>query len=98
MGIHLFITLFLLSTGCWVSFALNVPLMAFNIWKVVENKHLVDATEIFQNLSFEKKVWGFRLGFYLFSLFYYLFMVISTLIKESGPRTAGSFNANSPFR
>jgi len=83
MGVHAFISLSLLLTGNYLSFLLNLPLLAYNISKIIGNKQFLDATEIFRNLNSEKMEWGIKLGFYLFSLFFYLFKMISVLIEEN---------------
>ncbi|KAL7272324.1 COPII-coated vesicle protein [Rhizina undulata] len=56
-AVHGFLTLLFLVNGYWVALALNLPLLAFNIKKIVDNAHLLDATEIFRTLNKHKKVY-----------------------------------------
>ncbi|KAJ1554441.1 COPII-coated vesicle protein, partial [Cladochytrium tenue] len=72
-GAQLFLTLVFLLTGSWVSFLFNAPLAAYHVNKIINNRHLYDATEIFRTLSTHKKECFFKLGFYLLSFLYYLY-------------------------
>ncbi|PWN19109.1 cornichon, partial [Microstroma glucosiphilum] len=70
---HAVLTTLFLLTGQWVAFLLNTQLVAYNVNKVMNKNHLLDATEIFRTLSGHKKECFFKLGFYLLSFFYYLY-------------------------
>lgn len=48
---------------------------------VMDNNYLLDATEIFRNLSTHKKVCFFKLGFYLLLFFWSLYGMIRALIQ-----------------
>ena len=46
VGVHLALTvIFLLSFQVW-AFLMNVPLVAYNLWKINSKKHTFDATGI----------------------------------------------------
>ncbi|GAC76148.1 ER vesicle integral membrane protein [Moesziomyces antarcticus T-34] len=77
------ITLPLGRTATWVAFLLNAPLVAFNVNKVMNKNHTLDATEIFRTLSAHKKQCFIKLGFYLVSFFYYLYRMILALIADT---------------
>ncbi|TQS31463.1 hypothetical protein Golomagni_08251, partial [Golovinomyces magnicellulatus] len=55
-GVHGFLTFLFLVNGYWLALLLNLPLLAWNINKIVQNTHLLDATEIFRKLNVHKKV------------------------------------------
>ncbi|KAI9337685.1 putative ER to Golgi transport-related protein [Zopfochytrium polystomum] len=71
---HMFLTVVFLLTGSWVSLLLNVPLAAYHANKIVNNRHMYDATEIFRTLATHKKECFFKLAFYLLSFFFWLFL------------------------
>lgn len=64
-GFHLFFTLLYLVTGNWWTFALNLPLVAYNANKFVKKEWQLDATEIFRTLGKHQKESFFKLGFYV---------------------------------
>lgn len=53
---HGFLTFLFLINGYWLPLILNLPLLVWNIKKIVDNTHLLDATEIFRKLNVHKKV------------------------------------------
>jgi len=81
-GIHGFGTLVFLFSGQWSAFFLNVPLFAYNVYKVTNNHHLYDATEVFRTLPGHKRESFVKLGFYLISFFYYLYRLVLALIAD----------------
>ncbi|KXN73553.1 ER-derived vesicles protein ERV14 [Conidiobolus coronatus NRRL 28638] len=83
MAAHLVVSLILIFAGNWLSFLFNLPLIIWNGLKISKGTHLLDPTEIFRNVNNEKKEWGIKLGFYLFTFFYYLYRMIVTLIAEN---------------
>lgn len=50
--------------------------------RIVENTHLLDATEIFRKLNVHKKESFIKLGFHLLMFFFYLYKMIVALIKD----------------
>ncbi|KAI8369183.1 cornichon protein-domain-containing protein [Choanephora cucurbitarum] len=65
MGAHAFLFLMFLLNGSWIALALNLPLLAYNVNKVMNGRHMYDATEIFRTLPQHKKECFIKLGFYL---------------------------------
>ncbi|KIL68811.1 hypothetical protein M378DRAFT_21735 [Amanita muscaria Koide BX008] len=82
-GAHAFLALCFLLSGQWFALLLNIPLVAYNVNKVMNKYHMYDATEIFRTLEKDKKEIFFKLGFYLLSFFYYLYRMIAALIAEN---------------
>ncbi|KAJ1905502.1 hypothetical protein LPJ81_001893 [Coemansia sp. IMI 209127] len=72
-----------LLLGEWMSVLLNLPLAAWNVSKVVNNRQFYDATEVFRTLSKHKRENFVKVGFYLICFFYYLYSMIITLVNES---------------
>ncbi|KAK2069188.1 hypothetical protein P8C59_003791 [Phyllachora maydis] len=81
-AVHGVLTLLFLVNGYWIPFALNVPLLGWNIHKIFHNAHLLDATEIFRKLNVHKKESFTKLGFHLIMFFFYLYSMIVALIKD----------------
>ncbi|KTW30861.1 hypothetical protein T552_00572 [Pneumocystis carinii B80] len=81
--IHAFSTLLFLFSRHWLPFMLNLPLLAYNINKIVTNQYTLDATEIFRTLGRHKKESFIKLAIYLLFFFFYLYSMISTLILNS---------------
>ncbi|THH01320.1 hypothetical protein EW026_g1331 [Hermanssonia centrifuga] len=79
---HAFLTFLFLISGEWVAFFFNVPLLAYNVNKLMKKNHMYDATEIFRTMGPQKNETFLRLGFYLISFFYYLYRMILALIAE----------------
>ena len=73
--------LFLLGLS-WTALFLNSPLLAYHVHKIMNNRHMYDATEIFRTLSNHKRECFLKLAFYLFSFFYYLYRMIFALIES----------------
>jgi hypothetical protein len=55
-AVHAFLTFLFLINGYWLPLILNLPLIAWNAKKIIDNTHLLDATEIFRKLNIHKKV------------------------------------------
>jgi len=83
MMVHAFFTFIFFINGSWIALTINAPLVAYNVNKVLNNRHMYDATEIFRNLGQCKKECFIKLAFYLVSFFYYLYRMIVALINES---------------
>ncbi|XP_021894054.1 protein cornichon homolog 1 isoform X2 [Carica papaya] len=54
-----------LVTWHWFMFLFAVPLTCYHAMLYKKQKHLIDVTEVFRNLNFEKKLRFIKLGFYL---------------------------------
>ncbi|RKF62574.1 ER-derived vesicles protein ERV14 [Erysiphe neolycopersici] len=51
-------------------------------YRIHENAHLLDATEIFRKLNIHKKESFIKLGFHLVMFFFYLYSMIVALIRD----------------
>ncbi|KAI8815171.1 putative ER to Golgi transport-related protein [Cladochytrium replicatum] len=69
-----------LLNGSWIALLINTPLLAWNVNKIVNNRHMYDATEIFRTLPKHKEEAFAKLGFYLLCFFYYLYRMIIGLL------------------
>jgi len=71
-----------LVTGHWFMSLLSVPYLYYNVTLYMQRKHLVDVTEIFNLLNWEKKQRLFKLGYLIFLLFLSLFWMIWSALEE----------------
>lgn len=74
--------LLFLLTGHWIMALLCAPYLYYNVKTYMDNQHLVDVTEIFNLLSWEKKKRLIKLGYLLFILFLSLFWMIWTTLED----------------
>lgn len=74
--------LFFLVTGHWFMALLCVPCLYCNVKMYMDNQHLVDVTEIFNMLHWEKKKRLFKLAYLIFILFLSLFWMIWTALED----------------
>lgn len=81
-GLQAFISLLLLFGGDWVSFLLNVPVIAWNARKISRKAHLLDATEIFRTVNQHKNEAYVKLGFHLLMFFYYLYCLVMAIVMD----------------
>ncbi|XAR70400.1 hypothetical protein NMG60_11027244 [Bertholletia excelsa] len=78
-GVFLLICLF---TGHWFMSLLNVPYLFYNIRVYTRRQHLVDVTEIFNLLNWEKKQRLFKLGYLVILLCISLFWLILSILED----------------
>ncbi|KAL4602609.1 hypothetical protein ACB092_10G065500 [Castanea dentata] len=74
--------LFYLVTGHWFMSLISVPYLYYNVRQYLQRKHLVDVTEIFNLLHWEKKQRLFKLFYLIFLLFLTIFWMILTALDE----------------
>jgi hypothetical protein len=67
MIFHTAFTLLFLLCFQFIAVLINLPLVAWNVRKVLNRNHMYDATEIFRTLGQHKKECFLKLGFYLLS-------------------------------
>ncbi|KAI9209148.1 cornichon [Polychytrium aggregatum] len=79
---HGFLCLMFLLNLSFVALIINAPLLGWHIKKIMDNKHMYDATEIFRTLGSHKKECFIKLGFYLICFFYYLYRMIVGLLEK----------------
>ncbi|ODV93258.1 hypothetical protein PACTADRAFT_61965 [Pachysolen tannophilus NRRL Y-2460] len=80
--VHLFLSVLLLIKGHWITFLINLPLLAYNANKFYKKKYLLDATDIFRTLSSHKIESFVKLFFHFIMFFYYLYRMVFSLITE----------------
>ncbi|KAM3308685.1 Protein cornichon -like protein 4 [Capsicum baccatum] len=71
-----------LITGHWFMSLLCVPYMCYNYRLYTRRQHLVDVTEIFNLLNWEKKQRLFKLGYIILLLFVSLFWLIYSALED----------------
>ncbi|KAG6015354.1 COPII-coated vesicle protein [Claviceps lovelessii] len=81
-AVHTFLAFLFIINGYWAAAILNLPLLAWNAKKIVDNTHLLDATEIFRKLNIHKKESFAKLAFHLVMFFFYLYSMIVALIRD----------------
>ncbi|KAJ2723473.1 hypothetical protein GGI07_002596 [Coemansia sp. Benny D115] len=83
MGVQLALFVVFLLMGEWTSMLINLPLVVWNVMKVVNSRQAYDATEVFRTLPRHKRENFVKVGFYLVCFFYYMYSMIITLVNES---------------
>jgi len=79
-GQALLITCLFLS-GNWLEFVVNVPLLCWNVFKIVNRSYLLDPTQIFRTLAKQKRISFIKLGFFMVSFFLYLYRMVYYLVQ-----------------
>jgi hypothetical protein len=86
---HIFINILFLIGGEWLTIFFNIPLIAYNINKyrtrpMKSGFGIYDPTSIMniQTLNSNQREGWIKLAFYLITFFYYLYCMISELIRE----------------
>lgn len=74
--VHGLLCALFLLTWHWFLFLITLPLTCYAAMLYMKRKHLIDVTEVFRDLSFEKKYRLVKLGFYLLLLFIIIFRLI----------------------
>ncbi len=82
-AVHAGISFLLLVPMSWFLFIWNLPLLCWNGNKIKDNKMYYDSTEIFRLLKQHKAECYIKLGFYLFSFFFYLYRMIFSLVTTA---------------
>ncbi|KAI9291890.1 ER-derived vesicles protein ERV14 [Neoconidiobolus thromboides FSU 785] len=73
---HFILSLLSLFTGHWLTVLFIFPILGYNIYRLINNKQIYDATNIYRELNQHKIEYFSKLAFYMLSLFYYLFRTI----------------------
>ncbi|KAH9721520.1 protein cornichon [Citrus sinensis] len=84
---------FFLITGHWFMSLLCVPYLYYNVRLYTQRQHLVDVTEIFNQLHWEKKQRLFKLAYLIFLLFLSIFWFLNLLIFFISVSFLNSFNS-----
>ena len=83
------IILLLFVTGNWMEALFNVPMLGFHIYRVSQQQHLLDPTCIFSRTKHEKYINMGKFFFYILTLFYYMYQIISIITKAALGRKYG---------
>ncbi|CAL0311678.1 unnamed protein product [Lupinus luteus] len=73
---------FYIVTGHWIMCLFAAPYLYFNVQLYRQRKHLIDVTEIFNLLSWEKKQRLVKLFYLIFTLFFSVFWMIYTSVDD----------------
>ncbi|KAI4364872.1 hypothetical protein MLD38_020905 [Melastoma candidum] len=76
------LTCFYILTGHWVMALLSVPYLYYNVRLYMNKQHLVDVTEIYNMLNWEKKQRLFKLAHIASLLFLSLFWLIYSALED----------------
>ncbi|GER30535.1 cornichon family protein [Striga asiatica] len=71
-----------LITGHWVMSLLCVPYLYYNVRLYLRRQHLVDVTEIFNQLTWEKNQRFYKLGYIVLLIVMCLFWMIYNALEE----------------
>ncbi len=69
MAVHAALTFLMLINFQWIALILNLPILLWNVNKVVNKDYTLDATEIFRTLSRHQKESFVKLAAYLLLFF-----------------------------
>ncbi|XAR63161.1 hypothetical protein NMG60_11023002 [Bertholletia excelsa] len=72
-----------LITGHWIMFLFCLPYLYYNFRLYSEKRHLVDVTEIFNQLAREKKHRIYKLVYLVVLLGFSIFWMIWSIVEES---------------
>ncbi|XP_073042401.1 protein cornichon homolog 4-like isoform X1 [Primulina eburnea] len=71
-----------LTAGHWVMFLMCLPYLYYNIKLYSQRQHLVDVTEIFNQLHWAKKIRLYKLIYLVILLALSIFWMIWTIVEE----------------
>ncbi|KAJ4954069.1 hypothetical protein NE237_030901 [Protea cynaroides] len=71
-----------LVTGHWIMFLLCVPYLCYNVRMYMHRQYLVDVTEIFNMLNWEKKQRLVKLAYLVIFLFLTIFWLIYSVLED----------------
>ncbi|OIT07852.1 protein cornichon -like 4, partial [Nicotiana attenuata] len=71
-----------LVTGHWLMFLICLPYLYYNIKVYADRSHLVDVTEIFNQLPWEKKIRLYKLGYLVILLAFSIFWMVWSIVDE----------------
>ncbi|KAF5189226.1 Cornichon [Thalictrum thalictroides] len=79
---HGALCLLFLFSGHWVMFLLSIPYAYYNARLYTRRQHLVDVTEIFNHLNWEKKQRLVKLVYLVLLLFLCIFWMIWSVLED----------------
>ncbi|XP_073274228.1 probable protein cornichon homolog 2 isoform X2 [Primulina huaijiensis] len=71
-----------LTSGHWIMFLMCLPYLYYNIKVYSQRRHLVDVTEIFNQLRWAKKIRLYKLIYLVILLALSIFWMIWTIVEE----------------
>ncbi|GER34564.1 cornichon family protein, partial [Striga asiatica] len=71
-----------LVTGHWTMALFGIPYLYYNVRLYLQRKHLMDVTDIFNMLSWEKNQRIFKLGYIIFLLLMNLFWMMYNALDD----------------
>lgn len=71
-----------LASGHWFMSLLSIPYLYYNVKQYMERQHLIDVTEIFNLLNWEKKKRLIKIGYLMLFLFMSLFWLIYNALED----------------
>ncbi|XP_027108138.1 protein cornichon homolog 4-like [Coffea eugenioides] len=71
-----------LVTGHWMMFLLCLPYLYYDFKLYTERRHLVDVTEIFNQLPWEKKIRLYKLGYLIVLMACSIFWMIWSIVED----------------
>ncbi|KAK4352951.1 hypothetical protein RND71_028469 [Anisodus tanguticus] len=71
-----------LVTGHWLMFLICLPYLYYNIKVYTDRCHLVDVTEIFNQLPWEKKIRLYKLGYLVILLAVSIFWMVWSIVDD----------------
>ncbi|KAI4356809.1 hypothetical protein L6164_000797 [Bauhinia variegata] len=72
----------LLISGHWFMFLVSLPYLYYNVRLYITRQHLVDVTEIFNQVKWEKKQRFFKVGYLVMLFLFSLFWLIWNITEE----------------
>ncbi|EEF28111.1 cornichon, putative, partial [Ricinus communis] len=77
-----FICILFLLTRHWLMFLLALPLTCYHFMRFWKREHLIDVTEVFRNINYEKKYRIIKLGIYLTFFIILMFRFVQPLVHN----------------
>ncbi|CAN4096826.1 unnamed protein product [Withania somnifera] len=71
-----------LLAGHWLMFLICLPYLYYNIKAYTDRNHLVDVTEIFNQLPWEKKIRLYKLGYLVILLAFLIVWMVWSIVDE----------------
>ncbi|KAG9160692.1 hypothetical protein Leryth_017497 [Lithospermum erythrorhizon] len=69
-----------LICGHWIIFLVCLPNLYYNVQRYTERRHLMDVTEIFNQISWEKKARFWKLGYTVITIALSMVLMIASIV------------------
>ncbi|KAM7270213.1 hypothetical protein ACFE04_029427 [Oxalis oulophora] len=77
-----FFCAYFLVTGHWFLFLCAFPLLCYHVNMVIKRQHMLDVTEVFRNIKFEKRMRIVKMGFYVFPFFIIMIKLLIAIFNK----------------